>query len=70
MKKLQYHEIRESCKLIDYDLKLAGKGKLWVEVYRDDEYEYRALFPDLDDWSAVPMTILTHPIHETQINNS
>ena len=70
MKKLEYHEIRQSCKLIDYDLKLAGKSKLWVEVYRDDEYEYRALFPDLDDWSQVPMTILTHPIHETQTNIS
>ena len=66
MKKLQYHEIREGCKLIDYDLKLAGKGKLWIEVYRDEEYEYRALFPDLDTWSSVPMTILTQPIHETQ----
>lgn len=68
--KLKYSEIRETCKLIEYDLKLAGKGKLWVEVYRDDEYEYRALFPDLDDWSAMPMTILTHPIHETQTNLS
>ena len=66
MKKLQYHEIRQGCKLIEYGLKLAGKGKLWVEVYRDDEYEYRALFPDVADWSQVPMTILTHPIHETQ----
>lgn len=70
MKKLEYHEIRQSCKLIEYDLKLAGKGKLWVEVYRDDQYEYRALFPDLDNWSSVPMTILTHPIHETQTNLS
>lgn len=70
MKKLQYHEIRQSCKLIEYDLKLAGKGKLWVEVYRDDQYEYRALFPDLDNWSSLPMTILTHPIHETQTHNS
>ena len=70
MKKLQYHEIRQGCKLIDYDLKLAGKGKLWVEVYRDEHYEYRALFPDVSDWSAVPMTILTHPIHETQTNHS
>ena len=70
MKKLQYHEIRQGCKLIEYDLKLAGKGKLWVEVYRDDEYEYRALFPDVADWSAVPMTILTHPIHETQTDLS
>jgi hypothetical protein len=65
-----YLEIRESSKLIDYKLLLAGKGKLWVEVYRDSEYEYRALFPDLDDWSAVPMTILTHKLHETQTNHS
>jgi hypothetical protein len=65
-----YLEIRESCKLVEYDLKLAGKGKLWVEVYRDSEYEYRALFPDLDDWSAMPMTILTHKLHETQTNHS
>jgi hypothetical protein len=70
MKKLEYHEIRETCRLIDYDLKLAGKGKLWVEVYRDDQYEYRALFPDVSDWSQVPMTILTHPIHETQTDLS
>jgi hypothetical protein len=70
MKKLQYTEIRETCKLIDYSLKLAGKGKLWVEVYRDDQYEYRALFPDLDSWSSVPMTILTQPIHEIQTHNS
>jgi hypothetical protein len=65
-----YLEIRESCKLIDYSLLLAGKGKLWVEVYRDSEYEYRALFPDLADWSAMPLTILTHKLHETQINLS
>ena len=69
-RKLEYYEIRETCKLIDYDLKLAGKGKLWVEVYRDDKYEYRALFPDVADWSQVPMTILTHPIHETQTDFS
>jgi hypothetical protein len=68
--KTGYLEIRESCKLIEYDLKLAGKGKLWVEVYRDSEYEYRALFPDLADWSAMPLTILTHKLHETQINLS
>jgi hypothetical protein len=70
MKKLEYHEIRQTCKLIDYDLKLAGRGKLWVEVYRDDQYEYRALFLDVANWSAVPMTILTHPINETQTNLS
>jgi hypothetical protein len=68
--KTGYLEIRESCKLVEYDLKLAGKGKLWVEVYRDSEYEYRALFPDVADWSAVPMTILTHKLHETQTNLS
>jgi hypothetical protein len=67
--KTGYLEIRESCKLIEYALKLAGKGKLWVEVYRDDEYEYRALFPDLAEWSAMPLTILTHKLHETQTNN-
>ena len=66
LKKLEYYEIRENCKLIDYSLLLAGKGKLWVEVYRDNQYEYRALFPDVSDWSQVPMTILTHSIHETQ----
>jgi hypothetical protein len=70
MKKLEYHEIRKTCKLIDYDLKLAGNGKLWIEVYRDDLYEYRALFPDVTDWSAVPMTILTHKINETQTDLS
>jgi hypothetical protein len=64
-----YLEIRESCMLIDYKLLLAGKGKLWVEVYRDSEYEYRALFPDVADWSAMPLTILTHKLHETQTNN-
>jgi hypothetical protein len=70
MKKLEYHEIRETCKLVEYDLKLAGKGKLWVEVYRDELYEYRALFPDVSDWSAIPMTILTHKINETQTDLS
>ncbi len=65
-----YLEIRESCRLIDYKLLLAGKGKLWVEVYRDSEYEYRALFPDVAEWSAMPLTILTHKLHETQINLS
>lgn len=70
MKKLEYNEIRQTCKLVDYDLKLAGKGKLWIEVYRDEQYEYRALFPDLDDWSSMPMTILTHKLHETQTNLS
>lgn len=68
--KNKYTEIRETCQLVEYDLKLAGKGKLWVEVYRDDQYEYRALFPDLECWSSMPMTILTHPIHETQTNHS
>lgn len=68
--KNKYTEIRETCQLVEYNLKLAGKGKLWVEVYRDAEYEYRALFPDLDEWSSMPMTILTHPIHETQTNHS
>ena len=66
LKKLEYYEIRKNCKLIDYSLLLAGKGKLWVEVYRDNQYEYRALFPDVESWSAVPMTILTHKLHETQ----
>lgn len=68
--KLKYSEIRESSKLIDYSLQLAGKGKLWVEVYRDAEYEYRALFPDTDSWSSMPLTILTHKLHETQTHNS
>lgn len=68
--KTGYIEIRESCKLIDYSLQLAGKGKLWVEVYRDDEYEYRALFPDLPEWTSMPLTILTHKLHETQTNHS
>lgn len=68
--KNKYTEIRETCKLIEYGLKLAGKGKLWVEVYRDEEYEYRALFPDLAEWSQMPMTILTHKLHETQTNHS
>jgi hypothetical protein len=70
MKKIFYSEIRETCKLIDYSLQLAGKGKLWIETYRDEKYEYRALFPDVADWSAIPMTILTHPIHETQTDLS
>ena len=69
-RKLEYHEIRKTCKLIDYSLQLAGKGKLWIETYRDNKYEYRALFPDVDNWSQVPMTILTHPIHETQTDLS
>ena len=68
--KNKYTEIRKSCRLIDYSLKLAGKGKLWVEVYRDDQYEYRALFPDLAEWSQMPLTILTHKLHETQTNHS
>jgi len=68
--KTGYLEIRESCDLVEYDLKFAGKGKLWIEVYRDQEYEYRALFPDLDDWSLMPMTILTQKLHETQPNLS
>ena len=68
--KNKYTEIRETCKLVEYDLKLAGKGKLWVEVYRDAEYEYRALFPDLPEWSQMPLTILTHKLHETQTHNS
>lgn len=68
--KTKYSEIRETCKLVEYSLKLAGKGKLWIEVYQDEQYEYRALFPDLDDWSSMPMTILTHKLHETQTNHS
>ena len=65
-----YVEIRETCKLIDYSLQLAGKGKLWVETYRDNQYEYRALFPDLAEWTTMPLTILIHKLHETQTDLS
>jgi len=62
--KTGYQEIRDTCKLISYDLKLAGNGRLWVEAYRDSDYDYYALFPDLDDWGIMPMTITKNKLNE------
>jgi hypothetical protein len=41
-----YTQIRETCQLLDYSYKLAGKYGVWVEHYRDQEREYFALFGD------------------------
>lgn len=63
--KTAYNEIRDTCKLIAYGLKFAGKGQLWVETYRDAAYEYYAMFPDRDDWNLLPFTISHVKLNET-----
>lgn len=60
-----YYEIRETSKLIDYVYKLAAKYALWIEIYQDDLYEYRALFsPTIT--SHLPTTITQVLINEPQ----
>lgn len=51
-----YHEIRETCMLVDYDYKLAAGAGLWVEHYVDEQREYFALFGEHSD-SLLPLTI-------------
>jgi hypothetical protein len=54
-----YNEIRETCLLVGYNYKLAGKHGLWVEHYVDEINEYFALFGYT---SHLPLTILTNEI--------
>lgn len=51
-----YHEIRETCLLVDYSYKLAAKCGLWIEHYVDEQREYFALFSP-DSPSLLPLTI-------------
>lgn len=58
-----YHEIRHSCRLVDFQYKLAGNSGLWVEVYEDSTHEYHALFPkDTTLVTDLPLTITKHEI--------
>jgi hypothetical protein len=50
-----YCEIRETCQLLDYSYKLAGKYGVWVEHYRDETREYFALFGEYA--TDIPTTI-------------
>ena len=54
-----YYEIRETCKLVEYDMKLVGKFPIWVETYQDENNTYRALFSP-GSTSLLPTTITTH----------
>ena len=51
-----YYEIRKSCKLVDYAMKLAGKHPIWIETYQDKSTTYRAIF-NPDSQSHLPSTI-------------
>lgn len=46
---------------MDYLYRKAGSGDLWIEVYRDDKYEYKALFGSAST-SHIPMTILRNEL--------
>jgi hypothetical protein len=54
-----YNEIRETCLLVDYNYKLAGKYGLWVEHYVDEIQEYFALFGET---GILPLTITTNEL--------
>lgn len=54
-----YNEIRDTCLLVDYSYKLAGKHGLWVEHYVDEQREYFALFGYT---SHLPLTITTNEL--------
>jgi hypothetical protein len=56
-----YYKIRETSKLIDYDMKFAGKHPIWVETYQDENKLYRAIFSPLST-SLIPSTITTHDL--------
>jgi hypothetical protein len=51
-----YYEIRATSKLIDYDMKFAGKHPIWIETYKDESKTYRAIFSP-DSLSHLPSTI-------------
>ena len=51
-----YYEIRATSKLIDYDMKFAGKSPIWIETYQDESMTYRAIFSP-DSTSHLPSTI-------------
>jgi hypothetical protein len=54
-----YYKIRETSKLIEYDMKFAGKHPIWVETYQDENKVYRAIFSP-QATSLIPSTITTH----------
>ena len=51
-----YLEIRATSKLVDYDMKFAGKHPIWVETYKDEDITYRAIFSP-ESASPLPTTI-------------
>lgn len=56
-----YNEIRKTCKLIDYLYRKAANGDMWIEVYQNDKYEFRALFSSTST-SHFPMTVTYHEL--------
>jgi len=56
-----YNEIRESCLLVSYSYKLAGKHSLWVEHYVGPTHEYFALFSETSE-ANLPLTITTNEL--------
>ena len=55
-----YHQIRESCLLVDYNYYLLGKSGLWIETYEDKTHQYRAFFGD----TQLPLTITQNEINQ------
>lgn len=64
-----YNEIRQTCKLISYEYKLAAKFGLYIETYSDGTTEYCALFSP-DKLSPLPITITQHAIQDFCENSS
>jgi hypothetical protein len=54
-----YNQIRDTCLLVEYNYKLAGKYGLWVEHYVDEINEYFALFGET---STMPITIIKNEL--------
>lgn len=56
-----YYGIRETSKLVEYEMKFAGKHPIWVETYQDESKIYRAIFSP-ESRSLLPTTITTHDL--------
>lgn len=60
-----YQQIRNTCLLTNYEYKFAAKCALWIEVYQDKTYEYRALFAP-QSTNLLPLTITQVLLNECQ----
>lgn len=59
MANLSYNEIIKAGRCIDYNLYYACKTPLWIETWRVDNKDYRAIFSDHPN-ATLPMTITHH----------